>query len=63
MAKTISIPRKHDDLEFLISHWSVETHTSIAASGEFGPTLEDVVALTCLPIFGETNAIKIILPR
>lgn len=30
------------NLEFLISRWSVESHTFIAVWGEFGPTLEDV---------------------
>lgn len=29
--------------------------------GEFGPTLEDVTALTCLPMFGDTNTSRVIL--
>lgn len=41
--------------------WSVETHSFIVAWGELSPTLEVIVALTCLPMFGETDAIKIIL--
>lgn len=48
-------------MEFPISRWSVKTHTVIATWGEFGPTREDIVALTCLPIFGEANTIKVVL--
>lgn len=59
MAKIISVQRKHEDLEFLISCWSIESHTFIVAWGEFGPTLEDIAALTYLPIFGNSNAISI----
>lgn len=33
----------------------IESHTFIATSEEFGPTLEDVAALTCLPMFGESH--------
>lgn len=29
------------------------------ACGEFGPTLKDIVALTCLPMFEEVKAIKL----
>lgn len=38
----MSIIRSHPDLEFLVSHWSTETHTLITSWGEFTPTLEDV---------------------
>lgn len=44
-------------MEFLISRWRVETHTLILAWAKFGMTLDDVVALTCLPMFGEVRAI------
>lgn len=46
-------------MELLISCWSIKNHTFIAACGECGPTFEDVVALTCLLMFGEVKAIKI----
>lgn len=63
MAKTILIQRMHDDLTFMISRRSIETLTFVAAWKEFGLSLENVVALTCLPMFRETNAIKIILGK
>lgn len=35
----------------------MESHTFIAAWGEFGPTLEDVVVLTGLPVFGDSKTV------
>lgn len=49
------------DLEFLVSRWSSESHTSIAAYGEFGPTIGDVSAIILLSMFGNTHAMGIIL--
>lgn len=46
------------DLEFLISRLSDESHTVVTACGEFCPTLEDVVVLTGLPVFGESKVIR-----
>lgn len=37
----------------------MESHTFVAAWGEFGPTLEDVVVLTGLSIFDDVQAIAI----
>lgn len=48
---SISMVRSHVDLEFLISLWSMETHTFVVSWGEFTPTLEDVVVLFHLPLF------------
>lgn len=48
-------------MEFLILCWSTERHTFITAWGEFGPTLEDVAALTCMPMFDKSHAKNIIL--
>lgn len=45
-------------MEFLISSWSIEARTFIVAWGDFGPTLEDVVALICLPMFEEVKALN-----
>lgn len=59
LSKTLVINRSPLDLEFFISRWSVESHTFVAAWGEFGPTLEDVVVLIGLPVFGEVEAIAI----
>lgn len=57
LSKTRVINRSPLDLEFLISRWSIESHTFVAAWGGFGRTLEDVVVLTGLPIFRESRAI------
>lgn len=46
------------DLEFLNSRWIIESHTFVTAWGEFCPTLENIVVLTNLPMFGESKAIK-----
>lgn len=56
LSKTLIINRSPLDLEFLISRWSNKSHMFIAAWGEFGPTLEDVVVLTGLPVFGDSKA-------
>jgi len=40
---------------YLISRWSTQTHTFIAAWGEFTPTLEDVYILLKLFEFGKTE--------
>lgn len=44
-----------EDLEFLMSRWSTKMQTFVTAWGEFALTLEDVVALTSLPVFGDTQ--------
>lgn len=59
LSKTLIINRSPLDLELLISRWSIESHIFVAAWGEFGPTLEDVVVLTGLPVFGEVQAINV----
>lgn len=61
LSKTLVINRNPLDLEFLISRWSIESHTFVAAWGELYPTLEDVAGLTGLSIFGESRAIA--MPR
>lgn len=45
------------DLEVLTSRWSTETHTLITYWWKFTPMLEDVLCMTCLPLFGGSNAI------
>lgn len=59
LSKTLVVNRSPLDLEFLISRWSVESHTFVAAWEEFELTLEDVVVLTGLPVFGEVQAINV----
>lgn len=54
-SRLLSLTRHHHDLEFLVSCWSVESHTFIALWGEFGPTLEDVMNLSTLHFFGDVH--------
>lgn len=46
-------------MEFLILRWSTDSCTFIGAWGNFGQTLEDIVALTGLPTFLEVNTINL----
>lgn len=59
MPKAIAINRSLEDLEFLTARWSTESHTFFATWGEFFSTLEDVVVMTGLPVFGEIRAVKL----
>lgn len=52
--RRMSVERNSEDLKFLMSRWSTKMHTFVTAWGEFAPTLEDVVALTLLPVFGDS---------
>lgn len=56
-----SITRFHEDLELLVSRWSVESHTFVAAWGKLGLTLEEVLNLMALPLYKEANAMGLIL--
>lgn len=51
----MSVERNLEDLEFLMSRWSIKTHIFVASWGEFGPTVEDVATLTSLPLFGDAQ--------
>lgn len=57
MLKNLIINRSPLDLELLILRWSTESHMFVAAWGEFGRTLEDIVVLTGLLMLGESRAI------
>lgn len=57
-ALKMSMQIKHEDLKFLISSLSIESHTFCVAWGSL-PTLEDVVALIFLPRFGNTTGINV----
>lgn len=50
-ARRTTVERNSKDLEFLLSRWSIETHSSVTSWGEFGPSLEDVMMLTSLSAF------------
>ncbi|XP_059670028.1 uncharacterized protein LOC132315694 [Cornus florida] len=43
-------------LDVLLSRWSCETHTFVAAWGEFAPSLEDVYVLFRLPVLGSADS-------
>lgn len=49
--------RKPIYLAFLLSRWSVNTHTFVAAWGEFSSSLEDVTLLIGLPVFGNVQVL------
>lgn len=53
-----SITMVHEDLELLVSSWSVESHMLLPEK-EFGPTLEDVLNLMTLPLYRETNSMSL----
>lgn len=63
LASAISTNQKHSNLEFLISKWSAESHTVVAAYGEFAPLLEEVSALTMLPLFGYTHSMGVVIDK
>lgn len=45
------------DLSFLVSRWSSHSHTFLEVWGEFCPSLEHIVVLTGLPVFGVYHAV------
>lgn len=45
---------------FLISPWNIKTHIFVTAWEEFGPIIENIVALTFLLAFREVKAIKLL---
>lgn len=46
-------------MDFLISRWSIESHTFVTAWDETRPTLENALVLTGLPLFSETKTTKL----
>lgn len=59
-ALLMGVDRSPVDLSFLLSRWSSHSHTFVAARGEFSPSLEDVVVLTGLPMFGVHHAVDVL---
>lgn len=55
--------KNYADLELLISHWSMETHTFVVVWREFTPTLKDVVVISHLPLFEDHDAVCISLNK
>lgn len=56
-ALLMGVDKSPVDLAFLISRWSSYSHTFVAAWGEFCPSLEGVVKLTSLPMFGTYHVV------
>lgn len=59
--KVATVTRHHQDHELIVSRWSYESHTFVAAWGKFTHILKDVTILTILPMYGEANAVGVIL--
>lgn len=59
LSKSLANNWTPEDMEFLVSRWSTESHTFIVWWGEFCPTTEDVIVLTG-PLFGETRTVKLL---
>lgn len=57
-----TLTKHYQDLEFLISCWSVESCSFLAtwAKSGSGPTPEDMMSLTALPLYEETNTIRLV---
>lgn len=54
-ARRTVVERNSNDLELLLSRWSIETHSFFTSSGELGLTLEDEMMLTSLHAFAATQ--------
>lgn len=54
------LTRHYQDLKLLVSRWSIKRHFE-AARKKFTPTLEYVARLSKLPLYGDVNAVGIIL--
>lgn len=62
-AMFVEVERNPVDLAFLVSRWSLSSHTFLAAWGEFCPSLEDMVMFTGLPIFGNYHVMDTLAMR
>lgn len=54
MLKSLFVVRDHEELELLVSSWSIQTYKFVPAWMEFVLTLEVMAVITRLP-FGEHN--------
>lgn len=59
--RSTAIARNLPHLGFLISRWSTETHTFVVSYVEFISSLENVVVLTLLPLFGDAHSSRVTL--
>ncbi|KAB2625873.1 hypothetical protein D8674_017533 [Pyrus ussuriensis x Pyrus communis] len=53
---------KLEFLRHMVRRWSTETHTLVCAWGEFNPTLEDVANIMHLPIVGNVEPFRYVIP-
>ncbi|XP_072068086.1 uncharacterized protein [Arachis hypogaea] len=51
----LGVQRNGSDMSLLWQRWCSQTHTFLTSWGEFSPTLEDVVVLLQLPVFGSVD--------
>ncbi|KAL4315632.1 hypothetical protein AHAS_Ahas15G0204500 [Arachis hypogaea] len=51
----LGVQRNGYDMSLLWQRWCFQTHTFLTSWGEFSPTLEDVVVLLQLPVFGSVD--------
>ncbi|MED6203233.1 hypothetical protein PIB30_113545, partial [Stylosanthes scabra] len=51
----LGVQRYGYDMSLLWQRWCSQTHTFVTSWGEFSPTLEDVVMLLQLPVFGNLD--------
>ncbi|KAL4327156.1 hypothetical protein AHAS_Ahas13G0071900 [Arachis hypogaea] len=51
----LGVQRNGYDMSLLWQRWCSQTHTFLTSWGEFSPTLEDVVVLLQLPVFGSVD--------
>lgn len=59
-ALLMDVDRSLADVAFLTFRWSSYSHTFVVAWGEFCPSLEEVVKLTNLPVFGTYHAVDVL---
>ncbi|KAH7858895.1 hypothetical protein Vadar_029158 [Vaccinium darrowii] len=53
ISQILTLNRRNENIDFLVSRWSVDTHTFVFPWGEFGPTLQDTTALLHLSSRGK----------
>lgn len=62
-SRILSIVRVYGDLELLVLRWSEESHTFVATWREFVRTLEEVLDIMALSLYGESNVLDLTVAR
>lgn len=50
ISQSLKLNKRNENLDFLISQWSIDTHTFVFSWGEFDPTLQDTNTLLYLSL-------------